>query len=170
MKPLILAMLAMASMTAGAQTFPTVTPLQRPVLAYNYQEACLPSGFNADDSISGVCSTHRSGACSGRGCQPVRYTYNYITVWDINGVVQSAVLCDEVRTHLPQVPQYTYYNGFTECPVAVANPNHEVTYVPNGPYSWQYAVYYFVGISDDGLYGLVDSAIIYPATPGIPQG
>lgn len=169
-KMLLISLAAVAaSSVVQAADFPTVTPLQLPSLTYHYQESCLPIGWNADDTVSGICSTRKYGACSGRGCQPTRYTQNYITVWDINGVVQSAVLCDEVRTHIPQPAQYTYYNGFTECPVAVSNPNREVTYVPYGPYSWQYITYYFVGISDDGVYGLVDSAIVYPTTPGVPQ-
>ena len=166
---LIAASLLAIAGVAQAQTYPTVTPLQLPALAYSYQESCTPSGFNADDSIAGVCRTVRYSACSGRGCQPVRYTYNYVTTWDINGIVLSAVACDVVRTHIPQVPQYTYFNGYTSCPVAVSNPNHAVTYVPNGPHSWDYTTYYWVATSDDGVYGLVDSAVVYPATAPVPQ-
>lgn len=154
---------------ASAQTYPTVTPLQKPTVDHSYQLGCTPIAFNGDDSIGGVCTGYVYSACSGRGCQPIRYSYNYLTSWDINGIVQTAVLCDMVRTHGAQAPVYTYYNGFISCPVAVVNPNHEVTYVPYGPYSWQYTTYYFVGISDDGLYGLVDSAVVYPATSGVKQ-
>jgi hypothetical protein len=161
---LLIAMLA-AGGVASAQTFPTVTPLQSPVLTYHYQEACSPGGFNADDSIWGICHTHKYGICAGRGCRATTYTFNYITTWDINGVAQSVVLCDETVSNPPHPALFTYFNGFTSCPIATPDPLGEVTYVPYGAYVWQYSVYYYVGQSADGLYGLVDNAVVYPPTP-----
>jgi hypothetical protein len=154
---------------AQAQVIPTITPLQSPVLTYHYQEACIPIAFNPDDSISGICHTHKYSVCSGRACHPVVYTDNYITVWNVNGVVQSVILCDETLSNAPHPTLYTYFNGFTSCPVAAPDPLGEVTYIQYGPYSWQYQVYYYVGTSADGVYGLVDNAVVYPATAPVPQ-
>jgi hypothetical protein len=163
-----LALLAVCGV-AQAQTYPTITPLQNPVLTYNYQEACVPGGFNLDGSVWGVCHTHKYRVCSGRACHPTTYTDNYITTWDINGIVQHVVLCDETVSNPPHATLFTYFNGYTSCPVAAPNPLGEVTYIQYGPYGWQYSVYYYVGASPDGVYGLVDNAVVYPAPVPVPQ-
>jgi len=174
MKIIVRALLAVLALGASAlvyaQSFPTITPLQVPTeVSAQRSHGCIAGGFNADDSVYGACSYVLYGACSGRACQPVRYTHNYIVAWDLNGNVTNSVACDIVRTHVPQVPQYTYLNGYTYCPGYAANPLQSVTYVPYGPYSWEYNTFYFVAISDDGLYTLIDNGIVYPATAQVHQ-
>ena len=167
---MILASLLAFAGVASAQSYPTVTQLQTPAnLVGTYQHSCIAGGFRADDSVYGSCTWLQYGVCSGRGCQPVRYAHNYTVSWDLSGNATSSVACDIVRTHAPQVPQITYLNGNTDCPVYAANPLRSVTYVPYGPYSWDYVVYYFVAISDDGNYTLTDHAVVYPATAQVPQ-
>lgn len=166
---IFIALALLAAGVASAQIYPTVTPLQRPILQSSYQEACTPGGFNADDSIYGICYFKSYGVCSGRGCVPTTHTTNYITRWDLNGNVLSASECDTVTSHRPQPATYVYYNGYTSCPVYAPNPHAAVVEPFYGPYSWDYNVFYFVAQSADGLYTLVDNDVIYPAQPAIPQ-
>jgi hypothetical protein len=172
MKAIIFAFLAaflgLGAVAQAQQAFPTVIQLQR-ATENGHLTTCIPDSFNADDSVNGVCSYVVNGVGSGRGGAHPSTSYNYNVTWDLNGNVTSGVLCDSVYYVPGHLPAYTFYNGFTQCPVAVMDPNKEVTYVQYGPYSWQYTTYYFVEVSADGLYTLVDTGIVYPATPGVPQ-
>src|ERR1700692_3233209 len=74
---------------------------------------CAGMGFNAAHSIFGACHTVTSAPCSGRGCQPVTYTTNYVATWDALGTPIGATACSVVRHHLPQADQVTYANGYS---------------------------------------------------------
>jgi hypothetical protein len=114
--------------------------------------ACAGVGFNADSSVHGACHTVISSPCSGRGCQPVTSTTNYIASWDAFGNPIEATACDVVRHHLPQVDQITYLNGHSaaDCFGVVFAPTPTVVTIDGQPF------YY---VSTDPVTGaeLVDS-------------
>lgn len=160
--------LALWPALAGAQSLPTITGLGVPSALLHVGQSgrllCAPVGFRADDSVYGACHTVTSQPCSGRGCQPVNFTTNWIVTWDLEGNPTLGDACDVVRTHLPQAPQVTYYLGHTaaDCFPVALNPTGKTVGIPYGPYSWQVSWYYYVATSADQLYELVDSAIVSP--------
>jgi len=82
----------------------------QPSIASPYTH-CVGNTFNADSSITGACTTRINSACSGRGCQPVRYVYDYIASWDAFGTPVAVEACSVTRRHIPQAPVTTYLNG-----------------------------------------------------------
>jgi hypothetical protein len=125
-----------ALLAAAAVQASTLVPLSQPALegiGLVGRTACVGSSFNADSSITGACHTITSSPCSGRGCQPVTYTTNYVAKWDDVGNSLSVTACAVVRHHLPQVDQTTYLNGYTACPAVVFNPQTGVIVVNGIP-------------------------------------
>lgn len=136
MKGLILGLLMMVSGIALADA---TVPLTQPALAgigIAGRTACVGSAFNSDNSVTGACHTVRSSACSGRGCQPVTYTTNYIAVWDANGTALSVTACSVTRHHLPQANQTTALNGIdpSDCTGLIFNPTGTVVVIDAVPY------------------------------------
>jgi hypothetical protein len=173
--PLMKTLLVLLSLVAAgaAQAFSTVTPLVTPQVITGYQThtGCAPITANANDTVLGACYGSRSAACSGRGCQPTTYITTYIVDWDLSGNPTFVESCRMVRRHLPQPDAITYLNGHsaTDCLTVVSNPLATVVEVPDGPYTWQVQVYYYVATSADGLYELVDNAIVSPVVQPVPQ-
>jgi hypothetical protein len=163
MKVLLLSLSLFASF-AMADGYSTITPLGIPPaligIGQSGRLACAPVGFRSDDSVYGACHTVTSAPCSGRGCQPVVYTTNYIVTWDLAGNPALGDACAIVRTHLPQAPQTTYYNGHSaaDCFSVVTNPSGTTVAITYGPGDVTY--YYYVSTSADGRYELVYSAIV----------
>ena len=115
------------------------------------QVGCAGNSFSEDGStIIGACSSTKTSACSGRGCQPVRYKTFYNVTWSVPDLVPSvADACMMVRTHAPQAPQYTFYNGHVaaDCHgLSISSPS--VTMVNGAPY-------YLIAVSPTGLYEIV---------------
>ena len=136
MKGLILA-LTMMSGTAFASTLFQLPPPPALVgVGIAGRLACVGVGFNADDSIYGACHTATSAPCSGKGCQPVTYTTNYIVTWDTAGNPTGSTGCSIVRHHLPQADQTTYLDGHSaaDCPGVLFNPTGAVVVVNGVPY------------------------------------
>lgn len=108
--------------------------------------ACVGGSFNADGSIVGSCRTVIAGACSGRGCQPVMMTTNYVASWDANGNATGVSACSTVRHHLPQVDMVTYLNGHSaaDCHGVTFNPTGTTVGIPYGPYAWEVEYFYYV--------------------------
>jgi len=142
---------------AQAQTYPTVTLLQVPAAIKTTRTYCEGQSFNADDSVHGTCEVIVSSACSGRGCQPVTYTTFYIADWDLAGNPTLEDRCAQVRHHLPQANQWTFFNGHTaaDCPAPSFGTSTTVG-IPYGAYSWDVAYYYYVTTSADGAYEIVN--------------
>jgi hypothetical protein len=105
-------------------------------VGYAPRTACAGAAFNDDNSVRGACHTVTSAPCSGRGCQPVTYTTDYIAVWDALGNPLVATACAVIRHHLPQADQITYLNGFTagDCFGVRFNPTGTVVMVDGAPY------------------------------------
>lgn len=121
---------------AGVANAQTTAMNELPIPAMTgYSQQCSATAFDGAD-IVGTCITHTAQACSGRGCQPVRFTTAYITHWDAS-LTPTTEPCYVVRTHLPQAPQYTYYGGHTaaDCPFVLNNTGVSVQI--NGS-SWWY--------------------------------
>lgn len=158
--------LALLPALGGAQSLPTVTALGIPPALLHVGQPgrllCAPLGFRDDDSVYGACHTVTSQACSGRGCQPVNYTTNWIVTWNIEGNPTLGDACALIRTHLPQPRQVTYYGGHSaaDCFDVILNPTLKTVGIPYGPYYWQVTWYYYVATSADQLYELVDTAIV----------
>lgn len=143
MKALIASLVLLAS-AAQAQS---LVPLTEPALdgiGLSGRTACVGDSFNADSSIVGACHTVTSSACSGRGCQPVTYTTNYIATWDATGSATSVQACSVIRHHSPQADQVTYLDGHSavDCPSVVFNRGSTVEI--NG------TPYYYVSTSVNG--------------------
>lgn len=158
--------LALVPALAGAQSLPTVTALGIPPALLHVGQpgrlACAPVGFRDDDSVYGACHTATASPCSGRGCQPVTVTTNYVVDWDIDGNPTLGDACSVVRHHLPQADQITYTAGYSaaDCFPVRLNPLGTTYAIPYGPYGWQVSYAYDVATSADGLYELVDTAIV----------
>lgn len=116
---------------------------------------CSAAGFNADSSVSGGCQTVHASACSGRGCQPVKLIYNYITRWGTAGNVVSTEACSVRRHHLPQADTITYLNGHSaaDCVGVVYNPTGTVIMLPSSFDPSQQAPYFYV--STDPVTGAI---------------
>ncbi len=110
---------------------PAVVAIAGPAYAH-----CTAAGFNTDGSIHGACETVHASACSGRGCQPVRYVYDFVANWSLDGFVQSAIQCSVTRRHVPQPPVITYTPGYdaSNCPAPVYNPTGTVVEIYGVPY------------------------------------
>lgn len=119
------------------------------------QVGCTGNSFSADGStIIGACQHTQTMPCSGRGCQPVRYTTRYNVTWSVPDLTPSvADACVTIRTHAPQPPQYTFYNGHTlaDC-LALATWSSSVTMVQD---YWGLNPYYLIAVSPTGLYEIV---------------
>lgn len=94
---------------------------------------CTAAAFGAGGTVVGACQTVHSAACSGRGCQPVRYTYKYVATWDGSGNSLTLDACSVTRSHVPQVPVVTYLNGHTatDCTGTIYNPTGAVIELPS---------------------------------------
>lgn len=137
-----LAILASGVVSAGTME------LTQPALAgigIEGRTACVGDTFNANDSITGACHTIVSSPCSGRGCQPVTFTTNYIAAWDAQGNATGVEACSVLRHHLPQPNTTTYLNGHNalDCPGVVFNQGAGIVEVDGIPY-------YYVTTSVDG--------------------
>ncbi len=106
---------------------------------------CAAAAFTDGRLINGDCQTVHASACSGRGCQPVRYVYNFVVTWDASGYVASDTQCSVTRRHLPQAPVTTYAPGFdaTNCHGPVYNPTGTVVTIDGVPY-------FYVSTFEDG--------------------
>ena len=136
MRGLILA-LTMVSGTAFAGALDQLPPPPALVgVGIATRLACVGVAFNADNTIYGACHTATSAPCSGKGCQPVTYTTNYIATWDTAGSPTGSTGCSIVRHHLPQADQTTYLNGHSaaDCPGVVFNPTGPVVAINGAPY------------------------------------
>lgn len=136
MKTLIAGFLLMMAGAAVAQT-----PLVEPSLTgigIAGRTACVGAGFNADNSIYGACHTVTSPPCSGRGCQPVTTTTNYIATWDAVGNPLGTLACNTVRHHLPQADIVTPLNGIdpASCHGVVFNTTTGTVEIGGTPYYW----------------------------------
>lgn len=129
------AILCLLAVLAGSAQADTFTRLVQPSIASPYAH-CVGNAFNADSSITGVCTQTLAYACSGRGCQPVRYVYNYIASWDALGAPVAVEGCSVTRRHLPQAPVTTYLNGHSaaDCFGLVYNPTGTVVVVDSIPF------------------------------------
>lgn len=111
-------------MFAGLAAAQGMTQLDPPVqIVVTSRLACAALGF-VGGVVGGECRTVTSAPCSGRGCQPVTYTTNYLATWDMDGNPLNAQACSLVRHHLPGADQVTYLNGHTaaDCHDIVFNP------------------------------------------------
>lgn len=119
---------ALAFLVAGAvhagDLIQLPIPAEVPRVTYPSAPACAASAFNDDKSIRGACRSVRATACSGRGCQPVKYTTTYVAVWSAQGEPLVATACSLLRHHLPQADELSYYPGFdaSTCPPLNFNP------------------------------------------------
>ena len=128
----ILVLCLIASAPAFADTLIQLSP-PLGVEGQPGRTTCVTSKFNADHSIAGVCSSPVSQACSGRGCNPATVTTIYIVAWDAQGLPLSAVACESVRHHTPQLDVTTYLNGYTKCPPETFNPTSTVVVLDGLP-------------------------------------
>lgn len=130
-----------AILFAGAASAQALAPLTQPTLAgigIAGRTACVGAGFNADNSIFGACHTVTSPPCSGRGCQPVTTTTNYIATWNIAGTATGVLACNTVRHHLPQADIVTPLNGIdpASCRGVVFNPLNAIVVIDGTPMYW----------------------------------
>ena len=97
--------------------------------------ACVGNSFTAGDTVLGACHTVTSAPCSGRGCQPVTTTTNYIATWNAVGEPTGVSACSTVRHHLPQADQTTYLNGHSaaDCTGVVFNQTGAVIVIGGMP-------------------------------------
>lgn len=135
-------------MAIGAAHASDLVQLTQPALAGIGQAArtaCVGDSFNADGSVLGSCHTATSSPCSGRGCQPVTMTTNYIATWDANGNATGVQTCATVRHHLPQADQVTYVNGHSaaDCHGVVFVQTNTVVVIDGAPF-------YYVSTSSNG--------------------
>lgn len=128
------AILCLLAVLAGSAQADTFTRLVQPSIASPYTH-CVGNAFNADSSIVGVCTKTLSYPCSGRGCQPVRYVYDYIASWDAFGTPLAVEECSVTRRHIPQAPVTTYLNGHSaaDCFDLVYNPTGTVVVIDGVP-------------------------------------
>jgi hypothetical protein len=136
----------------GSANAVEVQQLQKPVFSpAGQQKACVAVGFNAD-TIQGFCYTVNWGGCSGRGCQPT-YTYQfYVTQWNTDTTVISAVHCGQLVSHIPYTA-WTYDAGYD------ASTCYKAPYPGTGPAQLVYMGAYqqwasYVSTSSDGIWGL----------------
>jgi hypothetical protein len=111
-------------------------PIPSGVVGQAGRTSCAGAGFNADHSVFGACSSETSFACSGRGCNPVTNTTNYVAAWDADGAPISAIACSVTRHHSPQPNVTTYENGYdgTSCPALNLFGTHTVIVVDGIPF------------------------------------
>lgn len=126
-------------LAAGVVSAGELIPLHEPALdgiGLAARTACVGSAFTASGTIVGACHTVTSSPCSGRGCQPVTLTTNYIATWDASGYATGAQACDVVRHHAPQADTVTYLNGHSagDCPSVIFNPTGSVVMIDGVPY------------------------------------
>lgn len=131
--------LGLLMMVTGVAVADATVPLTQPALAgvgIASRTACVGSAFNSDNSVRGACHTVTSSPCSGRGCQPVTYTTNYVAVWDSQGNALSVTACSVTRHHLPQADQVTALNGIdpSDCAGVVFNPTGTVVTINGSPF------------------------------------
>jgi hypothetical protein len=135
MKSLFLGLL-LATGVGAAQADATVQLLQPALVGLGQvgRTACVGGSFNADHSITGACHTAIAGACSGRGCQPVVTTTNYIATWNSVGEPTGVQACATVRRHGAQ-SDVTYLNGHSaaDCVGVVFNPTGAVIVIDGMP-------------------------------------
>jgi hypothetical protein len=121
---------------AQAQSLVTLTQPDLDGIGLSGRTACVGDSFNADGSVVGQCHTVTSSPCSGRGCQPVTLTTNYIASWDVEGNATGVQACSVVRHHLPQANTTTYLNGHSaaDCPGVVFNQGAGTVEIGGIPY------------------------------------
>lgn len=136
MKGLIVALMMVSGTAFAGTVFQLPPPPALVGIGIAGRLACVGAGFNTDHTIYGACHTATSAPCSGKSCQPVTYTTNYIVTWDAAGNPTGSTGCSIVRHHLPQADQTTYLDGHsaTDCPGVIFNPTGSVVVINGVPY------------------------------------
>ncbi len=137
MKLLLLSTLFAFGAASASELLRLPVPVQVTEGTSPYRE-CATTGFNADGSVAGTCRVALAYPCSGRGCQPVRYTYTYVASWGLDGYSIGATECSIIRRHFPQPATVTYLNGYTAdtCPLINFNPTGTVVVIDGVPYAY----------------------------------
>lgn len=127
-------------LVSGLASAGALVPLNEPALSgigIAGRTACVGSAFTPF-GIVGACHTVTSSPCSGRGCQPVTLTVNYIATWDAAGYGTGVIACNTVRHHLPQPDVVSPLNNIppATCKPVVFNPTTGTVMIDDLPFYW----------------------------------